>query len=220
MLKKSVCLLMCGFAVWMGSSPRAEASNRGFAFGLNAGIGPTIWSFGACRFGLEAGYRFSTRFGALVEAETGTTTYESSTGWSMSYQSSSKMTYTSTPVTLSLHYIAPVNDRTAVYIGLGGGYYWLTLESSDIDLFASGQTTQSTRKVQAFAPHVCLGLECAVMGRIVLIGEVRQSVGKARLSTTDAFGFISEEDFPFGGTQAKIGLRIFIGRPPDDKKPR
>lgn len=129
------------------------------------------------------------------------------------------MTYASNPLTLSLHYVTSLNDRAAVYIGLGGGYYRLTLESQATDLYAPGALTQLSRKVQAFAPHICLGLECAVTGRIVLVGELRQSAGQARVSTTDPAGS-SEEDLSFGGTQVKIGFRIFVGRSPEDRRTR
>jgi len=204
----------------MGLVSQAAASGRGFTLGLNAGIGPTVWSFSAYRFGVEAGYRFSARLGVILEAETGTTANESSTSWTMSYLISSKMTYTATPISLSLHYVVPVNDRAAFHIGLGGGFYALTLETEDRDLYSASQTTKSTQKARAFAPHLCLGFECALTGKLVLVGEVRQSAGKARLSTTDRYGFISEGDLSFGGTQIKIGLRIFLGRSQDGKDPR
>jgi hypothetical protein len=68
-MKRSIGLWLFGIALGLGLCSGASASGRGLTFGLNAGIGPTVWSYSAYRFGVEAGYRFSTRFGALVRPQ-------------------------------------------------------------------------------------------------------------------------------------------------------
>jgi len=211
--KKCVYLCLCGLALGMGLGSQAAASGRGFTFGFNAGIGPTVWSHSAYRFGVEAGYRFSARLGILIEAETGTTTYESSTEWpSMSYLTSSEIAYTATPISLTLHYIVPLNNRAAFTIGLGGGFYALAIETEDSDPNDRSRTMRTAQKARAFAPHLCLSFECGLIGKMALIGEVKQSAGKTKISTTDPYGFISKQDLSFGGTQVKIGIRIVLDR--------
>jgi len=192
----------------------AAPSGRGLIFGINAGISPTVWFYNAYRFGVEAGFRFSERFALVAEASYGSATYESSAGWRETlYINSAKTTYTVLPVSLTLSYFAPVSDRLAVCLGFGGGYYSLSITSKveDQGYYYYPQTTTETEKAQAFAPHLCLGFEYELLKKVVIIGEVRQSAGKTKISTTDPYGFNSEQDISFGGIQVKIGLRVYLG---------
>jgi len=192
----------------------AARSRRGLIFGINAGISPTVWFYNAYRFGVEAGFLFSERLALFAEASYGSATYESSAGWQETlYTNSAKTTYAVLPVSLTLYYFAPVSDRLAVCLGLGGGDYFLSITTKvdDQGYYYLPQTTTETQKARAFAPHLCLGFEYELLKKVVIIGEVRQSAGKTKISTTDPYGFQSEQDISFGGIQVKIGFRVYLG---------
>ncbi len=213
---KNRLLLICFLFVVLGAAVpmTASASGRGLNFGINAGISPTVWFYNAYRVGAEAGFRFSDRLGLVAEVGFGSTTYKSSAGWQEdSSSSSAKTTYAAMPASLALHFFTPVNSRLAVYLGLGGGYYSLSIknETEDRSLYYNPQTTAETQKAQAFAPHVCLGLECGLSKKVFMVGEVRQSAGKTKVSTIDRYGFNSEQDISFGGMLVKIGIRVYLG---------
>jgi len=207
-----ICLLLAVLETAIPVS--AVASGRGLNFGINAGISPIVWFYNAYRFGVEAGFRFSKRLALVAEASYGSTIYKSSAGWEESpYTNSVKTTYAAMPVSLTLYYFAPVSDRLAVCLGLGGGYYSLSIktETETKYLYYNPETTTETQKVRAFAPHLCLGFEYDLLKKVVIVGEVRQSAGKTKVSTTDPYGFKSEQDISFGGIQVKIGIRVYLG---------
>jgi len=214
-MKKSLVFICFLFVVQDVAIPAtALASGRGLNFGINIGISPTVWFYNACRAGVEAGFRFSDHLGLVAEAAFGATTYKSSAGWQEDpYISSAKTTYAAMPASLTLHCFTPVNDRLAVYLGLGCGYYSLLIknEAEVRGLDYNPQTTTETQEAQAFAPHVCLGFECGLLKKMVMVGEVRQSAGKTKISTTDRYGFNSEQDISIGGIQVKIGIRVYLG---------
>lgn len=214
-MKKNLVFICLLFVIQTVSIPATvSASGRGLNFGINIGISPTVWFYDASRAGVEAGFRFSDRLGLVAEAGFGTTTYRSSAGWQEdSYISTAKTTYAAIPASLTLDCFTPVNDRLAVYLGLGCGYYSLSIknEAEVRALYGNPQTTTETQKARAFAPHVCLGFECGLLKKMMLVGEVRQSAGKTKVSTTDRYGFNNEQDISIGGTQVKIGIRVYLG---------
>jgi len=213
---KKTAFVACLLLSFLGTAVHVSAvpSGRVLIFGINAGISPTVWFYNAYRVGVEAGFRFSERFALVAEASYGSATYESSAGWRETlYISSAKTTYAVLPVSLTLSYFAPVSDRLAVCLGFGGGYYSLSITSKveDQGYYYYPQTTTETEKAKAFAPHLCLGFEYELSKKVVIIGEVRQSAGKTKISTTDPYGFNSEQDISFGGIQVKIGFRVYLG---------
>jgi hypothetical protein len=213
---KNRLLWICFLFVVLGAAVPVSAapSGRGLIFGINAGISPTVWFYNAYRFGVEAGFRFSERLALVAEASYGSTTYKSSAGWQeSSYTNSAKTTYTVLPVSLTLYYFAPVSDRLAVCLGFGGGDYSLSIKTETETKYLSynPETTTETEKARAYAPHICLGFEYELLKKVMIIGEVRQSAGKTKISTTDPYGFKSEQDISFGGIQVKIGLRVYLG---------
>lgn len=206
-----VCLLLAflGTAVHVSAVP----SGRGLIFGINAGISPTVWFYNAYRFGLEAGFRFSERLALVGEVSYGSATYESSAGWQeIFYINSAKTTYAALPVCLTFYYYAPASDRLAVCFGLGVGDYFLSItnKAEDQGYTYYPQTTTETQKARAYAPHLCLGFEYEFLKKVAIIGEVRHSAGKTKVSTTDSYGFQSEQDISFGGVQVKIGFRVYL----------
>jgi opacity protein-like surface antigen len=118
--------------------------------------------------GAEAGFRFSERLGLGAEIGFGHL-QESTSGWQEdSYESTAKTTYSAMPASLSLYYVTPVSDRLAIYVGLGGGYYALSIKNETEEYspyYSQARTTTDTQKARAFAPQVCLGLNRPVQER-------------------------------------------------------
>lgn len=207
----SLFLIVLGVVV----PPPVLASRRGAYLGLNAGIAPTVWFHNAYGAGAEAGFRFSERLGLGAEIGFGSTTYKSSSGWQEdSYESTAKTTYSAMPASLSLYYVTPVSDRLAIYVGLGGGYYALSIKNETEEhspYYSQPQTATDTQKARAFAPQVCLGFESGLFKNVTVVGEVKHSAGKTSMSTTDTYGFTSKQDIAFGGIQVKVGIRVMLG---------
>ncbi len=216
-MMKNRCVFPCLLLIVLtaGGAPPVLASGRGVYLGLNADISPTVWFHNAYGAGAEAGFRISERLGLGAEIGFGSTAYKSSSGWQEdSYESTAKTTYSAMPASLSLYYVTPVSGRLAIYVGLGGGYYALSIKNETEEhspYYFQPQTATDAHKARAFAPQVCLGFESGLCKNVAVVGEVRHSAGKTSMSTTDTYGFTSEQDIAFGGIQVKVGIRVMLG---------
>lgn len=209
---KKIIILICFFCLIFGTiSPAvSEKSGRGLSLGVNVGAFPIVLYFNSYRFGGELGYQFTERIGIMGEFAYASTTqsYESR---SNSYSSSSKMTYSAVPISVTLLFITPVTKRFSPYVGLGVGHYSITIKDEwtyQSPYYGTDSSTE-TDKIKGFAPHFTVGVESEISNRVTIFGEVKQIVGKTKFEERDEYGY-SKEDIHFGGPEVKIGIRFYF----------
>ncbi|MBL7083780.1 MAG: porin family protein [Candidatus Aminicenantes bacterium] len=209
---KKIIILMCFLCLIFGTiSPAvSEESGRGVSLGVSVGAYSIVMYFNSYRFCGELGYQFTERIGIMGEFGYASTTqsYESR---SNSYSSSSKMTYSGVPISVTLLFITPVTKRFSPYVGLGVGHYSMTIKEEwtfQSPYYGTDSETE-TDKIKGFAPHFTVGIESEVLNRVIIFGEVKQIVGKTKLEKTDEYGY-SKEDIHFGGPEVKIGIRFYF----------
>jgi len=187
----------------------SEESGKGLSLGVNVGAFPIVYYFKAYRFGGEIGYQFTERIGIMGEFAYALTT-QSYEARSSSYSTTDKMTYSAVPISVTLLFITPVTKRFSPYLGLGVGHYSITIKDEwTYDGYFGPDSDTETEKIKGFAPHFTVGVEFEIFKRVTISGEVKQIVGKTKFEQTDDWGY-EKEDFEFGGTEVKIGIRFYF----------
>lgn len=211
-MKKAIIAVLVAGAILGSVSPSFAATSRRYAsIGINFGGSSIFGSINGYHFGAEFAYRFKERI--AVRAEFVRAFSKSSFASSGPYYSSSDtIKYTLIPADISFLYIMRMSKDFSAYIGLGGGYYSLTIDESSVrsDLSNEPLKIEKTYNLKAWAPHVCLGLEGDIAKRFGIFGEAKYFVAKDKLAKNEEGSFSTEQDFIFGGPQLKIGIRFYF----------
>ncbi|GEM_PF-2846254 len=211
-MKNAFIVVVASWAILAIALPSfAETSGRFASIGMNFGGSSIFGSINGYHFGAELNYRFNERL--AVRAEFIRAFSKSSFASSGPYYSSSDtIKYTLIPADFSFLYVMPLNKDFAAYIGVGGGYYSLTIDESSIrsGLSNEPQLTGQTYNLNAWAPHVCLGLEAYISKRFGIFGEAKYFAAKDKLVKNEEGSFSTEQDFNYGGPQLKIGIRFYF----------
>jgi opacity protein-like surface antigen len=215
-MKKLITLISFGSLVLWGFSPALSAeSGRGFSLGASVGGFSAGAGANGLRFGGEFSYQFTDHLGLLFEVASGkiTQNYESSDTYGYSYRD--KSTYSSTPISASLLFIAPLGKGFSVYAGIGLGYHWIAIKDEWTSHYSWSEddSKNETEKFDGLAPHFSLGAETQIFKRIAVFGEVKHVVGKTKFEKTEQDEYHSahyKTDTFFGGTEVRVGLRFYF----------
>ena len=95
--------------------------------------------------------------------------------------------------------------------GIGAGFYTITIEedSTSSNPQTGTKTDSNTHMLKAIAPHFLLGIETPLSQTIMIFGEARHVLIKARYERKE-HNYSSESDTLFGGISVKIGVRFFL----------
>lgn len=206
--------LVMGLMAWSISiaalcpSALAETGKR-FSFGVNAGGGAITWMMQSWRAGIEFGFRLNRHLAAAADLSFGALTLENSSS-SGTYRAQDSQKWTTTPITLSLMYVEPLNEKAAAYLGAGIGYHPFTRKiTSETNVYGELQGDSQKASFDALAPHVGLGLEFALSKLVSLKGDLRYVFGTASREET-VNNLDTRQDINFGGPSLTLGVRIFL----------
>lgn len=225
-MKKIIIIIFFYFIIFISTCPVSSAApGRGLCLGIDIGNFPIEWRYdswlqdsmgegiNAFILGGEIGYQFTDRIGILGEFAYGNKNSSTRRDYVHSFREI-KMTYSSMPISVSLFFITPIDNRFSTYIGLGLGYYTIKYKWEDrwTDPFGGGGDYIRIQKIRGFAPHINLGLESTFFKWLTIFGELRQIVGKAELKEEyeNGAGYIAKRDVHFGGLEVKIGIRFYF----------
>jgi len=213
-MKKVIIVMGIGLVILGGiSSNSFGETGKGFYLGIGGGTFP-VWIFNSYHVSGEIGYRFSKRFGIVADVGYGLISIHNesnNTNENYPYSRSSTTTYSSFPVSGSLIISTPVGENFIGYVGLGLGYYKLKtkMESTHQNSYSGTTSDTDESESKGFAPHISIGMEWAVSQQITIFGELKHIVGNAESEETDGT-YYSKDEIPFGGSVARIGLRIYF----------
>ncbi len=205
--------LIAGIAAWsivaaLCLSARAETGKR-FSVGVNAGGGAIAWMSQSWRAGIELGFRIEKHLAATADLSFGALTLENSSS-SGTYQARDSQKWTTVPITLSLLYAGPLNEKTTTHLGAGIGYHHFTRTvASETNAFGQPQRYSQKSSFGALAPHVVLGLEIALGRSVSLIGDLKYVFGTASRKER-VNGLDTSQDVNFGGASLTLGVRVFL----------
>lgn len=206
-MKKPIILMCFFYFIFCVVCPTASGeSGKGISLGANFGTFPILEGYNSYRYGGEVSYQISNRIGIVGEFAYAyrTSSAKQETPY---YSFSSKMTYSSIPISASLVFITPIDKRFSTYIGAGLGYCEIKVVS---EYTFDTESETETQKIDRIAPHFNVGIETSISKRIAIFGEVKQIMGKAKFKETEEPGYSSETDVHFGGTEVKFGIRFYF----------
>jgi hypothetical protein len=217
-MKKAVCLTAIVVAASLVLC-RSAAAGTDQKFSVAASFGSYPFSIPSVatknstfHAGLEIGYQISGRLRVsgefqYVDWSAKIRQDESSTG----NFTDQKQTFSSTPILLSLTYVAPIAKTFTFFLGAGAGYHPSTFKTH-IVFHEGGEDVIDTELKyggHGIVPHISLGLETELSNRIWVFGQVRQLFGFYRVSST--VGTITTVNrFVNSGTELLAGVRFYI----------
>lgn len=212
-MKKQSVLIMFVF-LWLGTfaTNLSSAPGRGFNIGAIAG-GTNLFSYYVgYKFGGEIGVEITDRFGFRVEYSYASASYSHESNYGDS-ESSGWDEFSLPVINLSILMCAPIGDGSAVYVGAGAGYYPLKVKNYLKYSSSNRESYERTdnREFNTIAPHLMIGIETKVAYRVVFFGEARYSVRKGKFEGENSDIYTYGRDLPFGGTELRIGMRVFLG---------
>jgi len=163
-------------------------------------------------FGGELGVSVSDLLSLVAEGATGssTLTYSSDSQYSSSLET---IKLALAPLSVSIHFTAPLGDRVQPYVGAGIAYCNLKLTDTytyrDKLYPSNSSSTSQTRELHALAPIFKLGLAVSLAEHVKIVGEYRQIVAKDKSTNNSAYGR-SESEVYFGHAAFKLGIRIIF----------
>ena len=211
-MRKNIILIIL-VCVMVGNIVPAfsEESRKGSSIGVHYGGASLIGSNHGNLVGAEFMYRFKERM--AVKAEFSYASTSSTFKTSGQYFTTTDITsYSLFPVDFTFLYFVPLNNKFSAYFGAGGGYYSLSIKEESWEQTGNSQSQQSTEtyKLNALAPHLCIGFEADISKRFGIYGETKYFVAKDTLHKNTEDYFSTEQDINFGGPQLKIGLRFYF----------
>ena len=217
-MKKAVCLTAIVVAASLVLC-RSAAAGTDQKFSVAASFGSYPFSIQSVltknsvfHAGLEIGYQISGRLRVsgefqYVDWSANIRQEDTSTG----DFSNQKQTYSSTPILLSLTYVAPISKTFTFFLGAGAGYHPATFKTHI--LFHEGGVDLVDTEIKydghGIVPHISLGLETELSNRIWVFGQVRQLFGFFRYSSTMA-PLTTVTRFRSSGTELLAGVRFYI----------
>jgi len=221
-MKKSLLLVIVGWLALSFSLPAIGAeSGMGMSLGLNAGGFPFFYGLNSLNYGGEIGILFSQRIvlRAEISYAAATENYsEEDKGSYYSYSYTGKSTYKAIPISATLLYRAPVSSSLTANVGVGYGYYPISIEqemtmehTSVYWLYSESESDKETENINGFAPHFSAGVELALSENFLVFGDIRHIIGKAEYEEKDGSYHFSN-DLHFGGTSVRIGIRFYSNK--------
>lgn len=234
-MKKSLSLfLVGGLLLSFSLQTFGKEQGIGMSLGFNAGGFPFILGteygnigMNSMNYGGELGIQFSRKIIFRAEISVASVSsrnlYENESNYrsySYSYSHTSKITYSVIPITGTLLYRAPINPYLSTHVGIGFGYYPISLKSEwqeDISYeyyYGSGSDSdkdKETENFDGFAPHFSAGVELLLGEHFVVFSDIRHIVGKTKYEYRSG-GSHSVSDIHFGGTSVRIGIRFYSSK--------
>jgi hypothetical protein len=213
-MKKAIGLLFVGLTILGGISTETYGdSGKGFHVGFGVGAFP-VFIINSYYVSGELGYRFTKNLGMLIDAGFGN--IASSYGYDENeglyhYSYTSKTEYTTIPISGSLLFSTQVGENFIPYVGLGMGYYKIIIkeEWERQSSYSGKREDKDELEANGFSPHIVIGGEFLIFDQTAVFGELKYIVGRYGYEKADN-DYDSEEKMPFGGTVARIGLRIYF----------
>jgi len=189
----------------------SEESRKGSSIGAHYGGASLIGSNHGNLIGAEFMYRFKERMALRAEFSYSSTSSTFKTSGQY-FTTTDTTSYSLFPVDFTFLYFVPVNNKFSAYFGAGGGYYSLSIKEESQEQTGNSQSQQVTEtyKLNALAPHLCLGFEADISKRFGIYGETKYFVAKDTLVKNNTESFSTEQDINFGGPQLRIGIRFYF----------
>jgi Outer membrane protein beta-barrel domain len=189
----------------------ADASEKRINVGVGYGAASVYGGQHANYLSGDFSYRFKEHMAVRMDIGRASTTSKFAST-SQYFSSTDETTYTLFPAEVSFLYYTPVNNRLSAYLGIGAGYYSLSLkqESQDFGISPEPMNTSQAYKIHSWAPHVCIGFEAKIYNYAGIFGEVNYVTAKSKFTSNEAT-YSNEQDINYGGPQLKVGIRFQFG---------
>ena len=160
---KKACFLL--LVLFLSASSFIFAEDReigkGFNFGIGAGGFPLSSGQHGFFFSLDIGYGFTERLALRADISYSQSTNSILSEVTQGQSYSGEFDNSVKPFCLSFLYFTSVNNILSAEIGLGAGYYGITLKEdmTSSNPFSGTIRRTNTYKLNAIAPHFLVGME-------------------------------------------------------------